>query len=129
MVSARECICFIESPLKMMKNAFYLAYYKTRNSGTRSTGGTAEHPRNSGRTTEHYPEHQRNTPEYQRNTNVTPVEHAGTTERYNTKNNCIVFKRKFKPENLNFQVRVETFFIVDINFLIIFFSFLRLVYT
>ena len=44
MVSARECICFIESPLKMMKNAFYLAYYKTRNSGTRSTGGTAEHP-------------------------------------------------------------------------------------
>ena len=44
--------------------------------------GNTEHRRNSGGTTEHYPEHQRNTPEYQRNTNVTPVEHLGTTEPY-----------------------------------------------
>ena len=85
-------------------------------------------PRNSGGTTEHYPEHQRNTPEYQRNTKVTPVQHPGTTEAYNTKNNCSFFKRKFKPQNLNFQLRVETFFIIDINFLFIYFSFSRLVY-
>ena len=108
-----------------MKNAFYLAYYKTRNSGTRNTGGTAEHPE----TVAEQLNITRNTPEYQRNTNVTTVEQPGTTERYNTKNNCIIFTRKFKPQNLNFQVRIETFFIADIIFLIIFFSFLRLVYT
>ena len=79
-------------------------------------------PRDSGGTTEHYPEHQRNTPEYQPNTNVTPVEHPGTTEPYNTKNNCSIFKRKIKPRNLNFQLMVETFFLADINYLFIYLS-------
>ena len=73
-----------------------------RNSGT---------PRNSGRTTEHYPEHQRNTAEYQRNTNVTPGKYPGTTEPYKMKNNCSIFKRKFKTQKLNFQLKVETLFI------------------
>ena len=59
---------------------FLTAYYKTRNVGTRNTGGTPEHP-------ETVAEHpgtvveQRNTPEYQRNNNVTPAEHPGTTEQ------------------------------------------------
>ena len=73
-----------------------------RNSGT---------PRNSGRTTEHYPEHQRNTAEYQRNTNVTAVKYPGTTEPYKTKINCSIFKRKFKTQKLNFQLKAETLFI------------------
>ena len=38
------------------------------------------------------------------------------------KNNCGIFKRKFKTQNLNFQLRVETFFIVDINYSFIYFS-------
>ena len=72
-----------------------MAYYKTRNAGTRNTGGTAEHP---GTVVEqrNNPEHQRNTPKYQQNTNVTPADHPGTTEPYKTKNNCSDFK-----ENLN----------------------------
>ena len=68
-----------------------------RNTEHRRNSGT---PRDSGGTTERYPEHQRNTPEYQPNTNVTPVEHPGTTEPYNTKNNCSIFKRKIKTFNL-----------------------------
>ena len=84
-----------------------------RNSGT---------PWNSGGTTEHYQEHQRNTREYQRNTNVTLVVHPGTTEPYKTKNNFSIFKRKFKLQKLNFQLKVETLFIADINYLLIYFS-------
>ena len=84
-----------------------------RNSGT---------PRNSGRTTEHYPEHQRNTAEYQRNTNVTPGKYPGTTEPYKMKNNCSIFKRKFKTQKLNFQLKAETLFIAEINYLFIYFS-------
>ena len=53
--------------------------------------------------------------EYQRNTSGTPQN-----------SDCIIFKRKFKPQNLNFQLRFETFFIADINYLLIY---LRLVYT
>ena len=90
-----------------------------QNTEHRRNSGTS---RNSGGTTEHYPEHQRNTPEYQRNTNVTLVEHPRTTESYNTKNKCSIFKRKFKLQNLSFQLRVETFFIGDINHLFIYFS-------
>ena len=56
------------------------AYYKTRNTGTRNTGGTAEHP--------------------------------GTTEPYKTKNNCSDFKRKFKTQNLNFQLKVKNFLLL-----------------
>ena len=84
-----------------------------RNSGT---------PRNSGGTTEYYPENQRNNPEYQRNTNVTPVEHLGTIEPYKskTKNNCNIFKRKFKPQNLKFRLKFETFLIADTNYLFIY---------
>ena len=52
------------------------AYYKTRNTGTRNTGGTPEHPDISGTT---------------RNTNGTSAEHPGTTGPYKTKNNCSVF--------------------------------------
>ena len=41
-------------------------------------------------------------------------------EPYKTKNS--VFKRKFKTQNLNFQLKVETLFIGDINYLFIYFS-------
>ena len=41
-------------------------------------------------------------------------------EPYKTKNNCSVFKRKFKTQNLNFQLKVETLFISDINYLFIY---------
>ena len=43
-------------------------------------------------------------------------------------NNCSVFKRKFKTQNLNFQLKVETLFIADINYLFIS-LYLRLVYV
>ena len=94
--------------------------------GTGEHGTTAEHQntpeqwRNNW--TLPYPEHQQNTPEYQRNTDVTPAEHLGTTESYKTKNNCSIFKRKFKPQNLNFQLKFETFSIADIIYLFIYFS-------
>ena len=52
-------------------------------------------PWNSGGTTEHYPGYQRNTPEQRK-----------------TKNNCSVFKRKFKTQNLNFQLKVENFLLL-----------------
>ena len=39
-------------------------------------------------------------------------------EPYKAKNNCCVFKRKFKPENL----KVEILFTADINYLFIHFS-------
>ena len=55
--------------------------------------------------------------EYQRNISTTPQNNE--TIQYNTKNNCSIFKRKFKPQNLNFQLRVETFFIPDVNYLFI----------
>ena len=42
------------------------------------------------------------------------------------KNNCSNVKRKFKPQNLNFQLNVETLFIADINYLFIYFSLLKL---
>ena len=61
---------------------------KTRNAGTRNTGGTAKHPLPVAE--------QRNTQKYQQNTNITPADHNGTTEPYKTKNNCSDFK-----ENLN----------------------------
>ena len=70
----------------MRYGVWWMAYYKTSNTGTRNNGiwnnnGTAEHP---GIVAE-----QRNTPEHQRNANVTPAEHLGTTEPYAMKNNCI----------------------------------------
>ena len=68
---------------------------------------------------------QQNTPEQWWNNWTlpgTPAEHPGTTEPYKTKNNCSVFKRKFKTQNLNFQLKVETLFIADINYLFICFS-------
>ena len=66
--------------------------------------------------TEHgTPAEQRNTPEQWQN-NYTlpgrPVEHHGTTEPYKTKNNCRIFKRKFKTQNLNFQLRRENFLLL-----------------
>ena len=83
------------------------------------------------------PAEQRNTPEQQRNNCTlpgTPVEHPRiptkyqrntsgwntprTMEPYKTKNNCSVFKKKFKPQNL----KVEILFIADINYLFIYFS-------
>ena len=39
-------------------------------------------------------------------------------EPYKTKNNCSVFKKKFKPQNL----KNEILFIADINYLFIYFS-------
>ena len=48
------------------------------------------------------------------------MEHPGITKPYNTKNSCNIFKTKFKPQNLNFQLRVETFFVADINYLFIY---------
>ena len=74
----------------------------TRNNGKRKTGGTAEHP---GK----------------------PAEHPKTTKPYKTMNNCSLFKRKFKTQNLNYQLKVETIFIADINYLFIS-LYLRLVY-
>ena len=99
----------------------YIGYWtpERRNTEHRRNSRT---PRNSGRTTEHYPEHQRNTAEYQRNTNVTAVKYPGTTEPYKTKNNCSIFKRKFKTQKLNFQLKAETLFIAEINYLFIYFS-------
>ena len=66
--------------------------------------------------TEHgTPAEQRNTPEQWQN-NYTlpgrPVEHRGTTEPYKTKNNCSIFKRKFRTQNLNFQLRLENFLLL-----------------
>ena len=43
-------------------------------------------------------------------------------EPYKTKNNCSVFEKKFKPQNLNSQLKVEKLFIADINYLFIYFS-------
>ena len=47
---------------------FWTAYYKTRNAGTRNTGGTAEHPGT-------VVVEQWYTPEYPRDTNVTTAEY------------------------------------------------------
>ena len=47
---------------------------------------------------------------------------------YKMKNNFSVFKRKFNTQNLNFQLKVETLFIADINYLFIS-LYLGLVYT
>ena len=44
---------------------------------------------------------------------------------YKMKNNFSVFKRKFNTQNLNFQLKVETLFIADINYLFIYFSLFR----
>ena len=52
------------------------------------------------------------------------MEHPGITKPYNTKNNCNIFKTKFKPQNLNFQLRVETFFVADINYLLFIYLFI-----
>ena len=38
------------------------------------------------------------------------------------KKNYGIFKRKFKPQNLNFQLKVETFFTADVSYLVIYFS-------
>ena len=82
--------------------------------------GNTKHRRTSG-TTERYPKHQRNTPGNQQNTNVTPVEQCWN---YTKRTTIVVFLR----ENLNFQLKVETFFIADINYLFIS-LYLRLVFT
>ena len=61
------------------------------------------------------PAEQQNTPEEWRNNWTlpgTPAEHPGTTEPYKTKNICSVFKRKFKTQNLNFQLKVKTFLLL-----------------
>ena len=50
------------------------------------------------------------------------MEHPGTTEPYKMKNNYSIFKRKFKPQNLNFSLKFETFFVADIYYLFIYFS-------
>ena len=103
-------VTVVKSYEKKCRNYFFkiittttLAYYKTRNTGTRNNGtqtngGTAEHP---GTVAEQWNtlEHRRNTLKYQQNTNVTPTDHPGTTEPYKTKNNCSDFK-----ENLNFTL-------------------------
>ena len=62
-----------------------------RNTGTRNTDETAEHP---GTLVEQLNtlEHQQNTPKHQQNTNITPAD-PGTTESYKTKNNCSDFKK------------------------------------
>ena len=83
-----------------------IAYYETRNTEQRNT-------------------EQRNTPEQWRNNWTLPgtlAEHPGTTKSYKTKNNYSAFKRKFKTQNLNFQLKVKTLFIADINYLFIYFS-------
>ena len=58
------------------------------------TPGTVAEQRNT-------PKHQWNTLEYHRNTNVTPVEHPGTTKPYKTKNNCSDFKENLSLINTN----------------------------
>ena len=45
-----------------------------------------------------------------RNTRTKPYQNE--TEPYKTKNNCSVFKRKFKTQNLNFQHKVEIFLLL-----------------
>ena len=91
---------------------------KQRNTEHRRNSGTTQ---NFGGTTERYPEHQRNTPGNQQNTYVTPVEQWWNHTKRTT---IVVFLR----ENLNFQLKVEIFFIADINYLFIS-LYLRLVYT
>ena len=106
----------------MSDNRSNRTYYKTRNTEAPNSGT----PQNSGGTTEHYLEHQQNTPEYKQNTNVTPVEHLGTTKPYKTKNNCSIFKRKCKPQNLNFQLKFEIFSIANVIHLFIYFPLFKL---
>ena len=84
--------------------------------------GTLEHGTTEyGTSAEH-----RNTPKQWRNNCIlpgTPAEHPGTTEPYFSS----AFKRKFKTQNLNLQLKVEALFIADINYLFIS-LYLRLVY-
>ena len=85
------------------KDYYYYCYYC-------NTGRIAEHP---GTVAEQL--------NITRNTSGTPVEHPGTTETYKTKNNCCVLKRKFKTQNINFQLKVEILFLADIVYLFIYF--------
>ena len=71
-------------------------FYRTPPVGLTIKPGTPEHGT---------PAEQRNTPEQWRNNWTlpgTPAEHPGTTKPYKTKNNCRVFKRKFKTQSFNF---------------------------
>ena len=79
----------------------------TRNNGTRNTGETAEHP---GIVAEQL--------NITRNTSRTP-RNNGTIQN---QEQLQCFKRKFKTQNSNFQLKVETIFIADMSYLSIYFS-------
>ena len=102
-----------------------IAYYKTRNAGTRNnktwnTSGTAEHP---GTVAEQWntPEHQWNTLEYQQNNSITPAEHPRTTKQYKRKKSVVFFKENLNLTliHLTISTQVEIYFIADINYLFV----------
>ena len=80
---------------------------------TEYTGGTAEHP---GIVAEQ--------PNITRNTGRTP-RNNGTIQN---EEQLQCFKRKFKTQNSNFQLKVETIFIADMSYLFIYFSLFKVGY-
>ena len=82
--------------------------------------GTPEHRANKHRTpaeqlniTQNRSVTLHNTTEYQRNT-------SGTPRNNRTKNDCSSFKRKFKPQNFNFQLKFEIYLFIYLLFIYLF---------
>ena len=104
LVTVSTCQCFPE-------NSMVNENQEHRN--TEYTGGTAEHP---GIVAEQ--------PNITRNTGRTP-RNNGTIQN---EEQLQCFKRKFKTQNSNFQLKVETIFIADMSYLFIYFSLFKVGY-